>query len=162
MESCCWSLRELKKEYEKLRKKYSLPGFEKLNKDFEIERLQERETETLSREIRRCMVEKNSAYLRFIEMFMNPSNAPLFLLALVKSLDSKERKLLEELYTELGKFEVKNIALDNEYDEKKDSEFIKKFYKEWQGIKGKFGKILSAIEEAWDKKSEKKEKGYLG
>jgi len=155
-------LKDLKKQYEKLRKKYSLPSFQELNRDFEIEKLQERETEILSREIRRAIVEKNTLYLKFVEMFMNPSQAPMFFLALVKNLNGEEKKLLNELYLELGKFEIRSIALDNEYDEKKDAEFIKKFYKEWQEIKRKFGKVMKSIEEAWERKSEKGEKGYLG
>jgi len=155
-------LKDLKKQYEKLRKKYKLPSFQELNRDFEIEKLQERETETLSREIRRAIVEKNTLYLKFVEMFMNPSNAPMFFLALVKTLNATERKLLNELYLELGKFEIRSIALDNEYNEKRDAAFIKEFYKQWQDIKEKFGKIMEAIEEAWERKSEKGEKGYLG
>jgi len=59
---------------------------------------------------------------------------------------------------ELGKFEIKSIALDNEYDEEKDVKFIKDFYNEWQKIKKKFGRILRGIEESWEKKSEKKDK----
>lgn len=161
-EDCCVSLEELKKKYEKIRQKHNLPSFNDMNQDFDIEKLQEKDTETLTREIRRAMAEKNVAYLKFVEMFMNPSTAPMFFLALVKSLDSKERKLLEELYMELGKFEIKSISLDNKYDEKKDADFIKQFYKNWQEIKEKFARILKDIEESWDKKIEKKEKGYLG
>lgn len=161
-DECCFGLEKLKKQYEKLRKKYSLPSFEELNKDFEIEKLQEKETETLSREIRRAMAERSLAYLKFVEMFMNPSIAPMFFLALIKSVDSEDKKLLEELYTELGKFEIKEIALDNEYDEKKDAEFIKQFYGKWQEVKKKFGKLMKGIEKSWEKKSEKNDKGYLG
>lgn len=161
-EDCCISLQELKKKYEKLRTKYNLPKFEEINKDFEIEKLQERETELLSTEIRRAMIEKNIAYLEFTERFMNPTTAPMFFFALIKNMSSEEKKLVEKLYLELGKFEITSIGLDNEYDEKKDAEFIKSFYKEWQGIKKKFGKIIKGIEEAWDKKTEKKDRDYLG
>jgi len=158
----CFGLDKLKREYEKLRKKHLLPSFEEINKDFEIEKLQERETETLSREIRRAISEKSLAYLKFVEMFMNPSQAPMFFLALVKSLDSDDRELLNELYIELGKFEIKSIALDNEYNEKRDVEFIKSFYKKWQGIKKKFGKVMDGVEKSWEKEVEKKGRGYLG
>jgi len=161
VEDCPIGLQELKKKYEKLRKKYNLPSFENMNRDFEIEKLQERETETLIREIRRAIADKNIAYLKFVEMFMNPNQAPMFFLALVKSLDANERGLLHELYSELGKFEIKNIALDNEYDEKKDAEFIKQSYKKWQEIKKKFSKLMNAVEEAWEKETEKRDKGYL-
>ena len=155
-------LMKLKKAYEKLRKKYSLPSFDELNQDFEIEKLQERETETLTREIRRCIVDKNLSYLRFVEMFLNPSQAPMFFLALVKSLNTDERKLLDELYAELGKYEIISIALDNEYNPEKDVEFIKDFFKKWQKIKKKFGDFMKGVEEGWERKAEKKDNNYLG
>ena len=79
-----------------------------------------------------------------------------------QSLDSEDRRLLEELYIDLGKIEIKSIALDNNYDERKDIDFIKKFYKKWQEIKKKFGKIMDGVEKSWEKKIDKKDKGYLG
>jgi len=158
----CFSLQELKKQYEKLKQKYNLPEFEKLNEDFEIEKLQEKESDLLLREIRRAAIDRNISYLRFIEMFQNPQQAPLFFLALVKNLDSREKQLLDDIYLELGKFEIKSIALDNNYNENKEAEFIKTFYKDWQKIKEKFGKITQALENSWDKKSDKSNKGYLG
>jgi len=158
----CYPLEYLKKEYEKLRKKYDLPSFKEMNEDFEIEKLQEHDTETLSREIRRAIAEKNLSYLRFVEMFMNPGNAPMFFLALVKNMENTDRKLLEDLYLALGKFEIKSLALDNIYDEKRDAEFIKEFFKYWQDIKIKFADVIRAIQDSWDRKTERKEKGYLG
>ena len=155
-------LKILKKEYEKFRKKYGLPKFKDMNQDFEIEKLQGRESEFLLREIRRCMIEKNVSYFKVIEMFMNPSNAPLIFLALIKNMNHIERKLLEELYYKLGKNEILSLKLDNQSDEKEEAKFIKRFFKEWQGIKNKFGEILTCIEKSWEKKAEKKEKGYLG
>ena len=59
MEAKCLTLEELKKEYEKLKKKHNLPIFKGMNEDFEIEKLQEKETELLLREVRRIMIEKN-------------------------------------------------------------------------------------------------------
>ena len=162
MTECCSSLEKLKKEYEILRKKFDLPTFKEMNEDFEIEKLQERETETLSREIRRLMTEKNSAYLKFIEMFMNPSASPMFVMALVKGIDSEGKKLLEELYSQIGRFEISSINLDNIYDEKKEIAFIKKFFIEWQQIKPKFERITQSVENSLDKKYEKSSKGYLG
>lgn len=162
MKDECFGLERLKKEYEKAKKKYNLPEFDEMNKEFEIEKLQERESDLLLREIRRAISEKNMAYLRFIEMFLNPGNAPMFFLSLVKNMDGYNRKLLEELYSEFGKFEIKSIALDNEYDESKELAFIKNFIKKWKELKSKFSEITDSLEESWEKKSERKEKGYLG
>jgi len=156
------SLEKLKKKYEELKTKHNLPSFQQLNEDFEIEKLQERETDTLSREVRRCITDRIITYIRFVEMFMNPANAPMFFLALVKGLDESEKKLLHELYSELGKFEIKSISLDNEYEEARDAKFIKESFDDWQKIKSKFGKILDSFEKAWEKKSAKKDTAYLG
>ena len=161
-EECCLGLKRLKKEYEQLKDKYSLPDFQEMNYEFEIEKLQDKETETLAREIRRLMSEKNTYYLKFIEMFLNPGAAPMFFLVLVKNMNHVEKKLLEELYNKLGRNEILSLKLDNKHDEKKEAEFIKKFYKEWQEIKEKFGEVLKVLEESWERKSEQKEKGYLG
>ena len=160
MEEC--GLEKLKKQYEILRKKYSLPSFQELNEDFDIEKLQDKETDILSREVRRVMVERNLSYLRFIEMFLNPTNAPVFFLALVKTMDVKDKAALNEIYLKLGKFELESIKLDNEYDEKKDAEFIKNFYKQWQEIKQGFGKLMENLEKSWEKEVKKGERGYLG
>lgn len=161
-EECNWNLEKIKKEYEKYRKKYSLPSFEDMNKDFDIEKLQEKETDFILKEIRRAMSDRSVSYLRFVEMFQNPSQAPMFFLALVKNLDNMDKNILNELYLELGRFEIIAIGLDNDCDEKKDAEFINNFYKKWQNVKKNFGKIVDSLEKSWEVKSDKRDKGYLG
>ena len=158
----CFGLEKLKKDYEFLRKKHSLPDFKGMNEDFELEKLQEKETDMLAREIRRCMIDRDLSYLRFIEMFLNPANAPMFFLALIKNVDASTKKTLNDLYLKLGKFEIDAIALDNIHDEKKEIEFVKRFHKEWQTVKIKFDGVMKALEKAWEREVEKKERGYLG
>ncbi|MCX6748811.1 MAG: hypothetical protein NT076_04350 [Candidatus Pacearchaeota archaeon] len=152
----------LKKEYKLVKKKYNLPEFSKLNEDFDIEKLQEKETDLLVRELRRIIVEKNVIYLRFVEMFLNPSQAPMFFLSLAKNMSSNDSKMLEELYVHLGKYEILSLELDNIYNEAKEAEFIKKFYVGWQETKTKLAELLKKLKDSWDKKSEKRDKGYLG
>lgn len=158
----CSCLENLKTEYEKIRQKFNLPSWREMNEEFEIEKLQDKETETLIREVRRAMLEKSLSYLKFIEMFMNPGNAPMFFLALVRNLDNGKKKILDELYLELGKYEILSVTLDNEYNEEKEAEFINKFFNSWKSIKSRFKEVSEELESSWDKKSEKKEKGYLG
>ena len=155
------NLEQLKKNYEILRKKYAMPSFSEMNEDFDIEKL-DGECELLSREIRRAISERNLGYLRFVESFLNPSSAPMFFLALVRSINPEEKATLEGLFPKLAGFELESIRLDNIYNEKKDAEFIKKVYKEWQGIKKEFDIIISSVIDGVEKKSEKKNKGYLG
>ena len=121
------SIQELKKDYNQLKIKYSLPEFTELNKLFDIEDI-EIETEFLLKKIRRTISEKIAGYLRFIDVILNPSNAPIFFFKLAKRLDSKDMQTLKNIYENLGKFEIRTICLDIDYSEKNDAEFIKDIF----------------------------------
>lgn len=152
----------LKKNYAELAKKYKLPDYKTLNEEFDIEKLQELETETLLREIRKVVMDKVISYLRFIELLINPSNAPMFFFTILKGIDSADKKVIEETYNKLGRLEVEVISVDNDYSEKNEAEFINHVYNEWKGIKECMKQISMALQKGWDKKHEKKDKSYLG
>ena len=156
------TLEKLKKDYEIIQKKHSLPDFEKLNEDFCIEKAVEFETEILIREVRKFVGDKIINYMRFIENFINPVNAPMFVFSIIKILDAEEKKKLSEIYKELMKKEIKFIELDLEFDEEKEAEFIKDSYEFWQGIKKDLLEIMRKINSRWDDKSEVNSKGYFG
>ena len=155
-------LEKLKKDYEALRKKYSLPDFKKLNEDFYIEKAIESETDILIREIRKLVGDKMVNYMRFIENLINPVNVPMFVFSIIKLLDADEKKKLSEIYTKLMKKEIQFIELDLEFDEKKEAGFVKDSYEFWQGIKKDLLKIIGKINKKWDDKSETNSKGYFG
>lgn len=155
-------LDKLKKDYSELEKKYNLPSFKEINEEFDIEKIQEIETETLLREIRKIIMDKVIAYLRFIEMLLNPGQGPMFFFALLKGLDNGDKKLLEDLYTKLGRLEIEVIEIDNDYSEKGEAEFILHIFKEWKDIKENMKKISKSLRKSWDKKTERKEKSYVG
>lgn len=153
-------LEDMKKEYKKLR--YNLPKFEDLNKDFSIEEISEKESDFLIREIRKQIMEKAIAYLRFAETLLNPSSAPLFILALIKNLNEEDRKSLDKVYSTLVDMEISSLVLDNDYDEEKEAKFIIDLYNKWDKIKEEMGDVLVSLKKGWDVKGEKKNKGYLG
>jgi hypothetical protein len=157
-----FDLKRLKAEYAQLAKKYSLPNFEVMNQKFEIEKLADHETELLARELRRVMMEKASNYFKFIELFINPQTAPIFFLAVIKKINGIERKPLEELYVELGKLEIESINLENEYNEKKEAEFIKRLNKKWEEITKKLGEMIEKLKKASEQEGKEKEKSYFG
>jgi len=156
------ALSELKKDYEKLRKVYKLPEFSLLNEDFDIEKIAQNETDFVLREIRRHMMEKVIAYLRFIEMLLNPSNAPIFFFSAIKGFTSSDKKLLERVYEELGEFEIEVIILDSKYNEKKEAEFISTISSRWQSISEEMLKLAEIMKRNWKQKSGKSERGYFG
>ena len=156
------SLEKLKKDYKKIQNKYDLPDFKKLNEDFSIEKISETETENLIREIRRFMGEKFSNYLRFSEAILNPINVPMFVLSVVKTINSEDKKRLTEVYKKLSKIEVQLLELEIEFSDKKESEFIKDSFKIWQDIKKDLIELVETIRRSWDNKFETNSKSYFG
>jgi len=156
------ALESLKKDYIEIQKKYPLPSFEKLNEDFQVEKISEVETDFLIREIRKFIADKFSNYLRFIEAILHPVNAPMFIFSVIKSIEDKERKKLTETYKKLAKTEVKLIELDLEFVEKKEIDFIKESYEIWQEIKKDLLDVVNIIKKNWDNKFEGNKKCYFG
>ena len=156
------SLDELKEEYKGFEKKYSLPSFQELNEDFDIEKITANETDYLLREIRKAIMDKIIAYLRFVEMLLNPSSAPMFFLALVKGLNSEDKRILERMYEKLGGFEIDVIELDARYNIDDEAEFINQVFKEWKDISGDMVKMTEVLRRNWNQKSSKGERGYCG
>ncbi len=151
----------VKKKYEPLCKKYKLPSFDELNKEFEIEKVQEHETDYLLREVRKTVSEKMSAFLRFFETILNPVMAPVFVIAALKNLENGEKQKIKEIYEAMVSVEIGTIELDVEYSEKKEAEFILKAVKKWKAIKPEILEIMKIIEKSHSI-SEKKGNSYLG
>lgn len=155
-------LNKVKKDYLKFQKKYSLPSFDKLNEDFQIEKIAENETDYLLREVKKAMADKFYNYLRFTETLLNPVSAPLFVFSIIKSIDAKRKKKLSEIYKKLAKNEIRIIEVDLIYSEKKEAEFIKESYELWQEIKEELMEVIKNVKANWDNKLEGKSKGYFG
>jgi len=157
-----FDLQRLKEVYRGFQIKYDLPSFEKLNEDFQIEKAAELETDFVLREVRRYITDKFFNYLRFIESILSPSNAPMFVFAITKTLGLKERENLIELYKKIAKVDIDLIELDIQYSEEKEANSIKKYYEMWQNIKKDFLEIVEVIKKNWDNKLEDNGKGYFG
>lgn len=156
------NLKKLKENYKILEEKYNLPSFEKLNEEFQIEKIAEFETDFILREIREIITTKLINYLRFIESLINPSNGPMFMFAVVKTLTINEKEKLSELYKKIAKADMDLIKLDLEYSEENEVEAIKKYFDMWQEIKKELLEIIEVIKKNWDAKIEDSEKGYFG
>lgn len=155
-------LEELKEKYEVLREKYALPSFYELNKVFDIEEL-DSETDFLLRKIRRFISEKLAGYMRFIEVLLNPSNAPIYFFKLIKKLDEPDREALNVMYDTLGKIEVETISLDLNYNEEKEVEFIKKLYKMFNSeIREKLLDVLVKLGNGENEKKKEVNGSYFG
>ncbi len=157
-------LKDLKEAYLEIQKKHSLPEFDALNEDFQIEKLSDVETDFLVREVRRFIADKFSNYLRFIEAILNPVNAQMFVFSFIKTLGSVEREKLSSVYKKLAKKEVDVIELDILFSEEKEADFVKDSFLIWQDLKKDLMDVVDVVKANWDKEVEinGSGKGYFG
>lgn len=153
---------DLKDRYEQLMKRYNLPSFSEVNKAFDIEEL-DSESDLLVRKIRRFISEKLAGYMRFIEVLLNPSNAPIFFFKLIKKLDNSDKENLTRMYEELGNIELETIGLDLDYNEENEAEFIKKLYEMYNNqIRKELLDVLKKIGNGENNKSKDNGMSYFG
>ncbi len=156
------TLEELKQKYAVFGEKYDLPGFSELNVFFYIEDLEACETEFFLRKIRKIISERVAGYLRFFEIILNPSNAPIFFFKLIKKLDKEDKESLNKIYEELGNLEVEVVKLDLDYAEEKEAEFIKKIFSFFSKIKGDVLGIVDKMVNSGSGNFKKESGSYFG
>ncbi|MBT3642830.1 hypothetical protein HN604_01765 [archaeon] len=149
-------------EYEELREKYSLPEFDKLAEDFDIEKVSEKESTFILREIRRMIHEKLSAYLSLFEMLVNPSAPPMFMFGVIKKMNGDHKELIKKVYENLVKLQISIMKLDTVYSEKSEAEFIIRSFSEWQDMKVKIHDLIDSFEQNVEKNDSLKKTSYFG
>jgi hypothetical protein len=153
-------LEELTKEYTVLSKKYNLPSFKEINENFEIDKI-DRKTETLLRLIRKIMMEKIVNSLQFLDLLLNPVNAPRIYQKYIKNMNAEDKDDLEKIYSNFGDLSIQSLSLEIDYSEQKEAETILKISAAWNSMKPTFRKVLSVFNRA-EKAESKKEKSYFG
>lgn len=156
------TLADLKKDYSEIQRKYNLPSFEELNREFYIEKIAEAETDFLLREIRKFIADKFYNYMRLIETVLNPVNAPIFMFSLIKSITPEDKKKLGTIYDDMSEIYFEVIKLDAESSEKKDAEFTRKSYDSWLKIRKELSDSLEKIKAVKDKNEENSGSKYFG
>jgi len=154
-------LKDLKSQYAKLVDKYGLPGFKELNEAFEIDRI-DRDTDCILREVRKAIMDKIVGYIRFMEMMINPSQAPPMFLLFLKNVDDKEKKIIEMVYKNFVELELHSLKLEVDYSEEEEAKTIKRILKVWNETKLDLRGTIEIMEKNWNSSSTKKEKGYFG
>lgn len=153
------SVEDLKKEYDKYKEKHKLPDFEKVNGFFEIDKI-DRKSDCFLRSVRKVMMEKIVSSLTFLEILINPVNAPNVYLPYIKSMTEEDREKIVKVYDVLGDLSIDSLNLEVDYDEKGEAELIVKAVNDWEKIGKDFGAILKNMKDP--KTSTTKEKSYFG
>lgn len=146
----------LKERYNELKKKYSLPEYQELNRDFDIEEISD-ESEILLSKIRIKVFEKVDYYAHMLSLSLQP-DSDLKDMFEAKYTDDKTREKAFVTFKKLARI-IRNsnlVSIDNK--ESENAEFIKEAYKTWQEskveLKVHFEKLLNYWKTEGDAKSE--------
>ena len=154
-------LKDLKSQYTKVAEKYKLPSFTLINENFEVDRI-ERETECVVREVRKIMMDKIIGYIRFLEMMINPVQAPPMFLIFVRNINAEDKNVIEKVYKNFIELELLSLKLEIDYREEEEAKAIKKILEVWNKTKQDLKAVIEIMEKNWRSGENKKEKGYFG
>jgi len=152
---------DLKKEYEQLKKKYNLPSFKDLDREFDITEIEH--DGFVLRRIRNRIYDKIDFFIKILESILYPNSANMASLYESKFFSQKDIEECTNVLKKLMFIDRSYILLDIEEDESKDADFIKEVFKEWQSLKKDLVKFLKIMKGSWkqeDKMPGKKE--YFG
>lgn len=141
---------EIKKEYEKLKKKFNLPKFKDLNQEFELYSIEK--TDCLLRNIRRRMIEKLGFFTRILDTILYPNSGSLVSIHESKFFSEGEKLRLSDLYKDLMIYERQSLLLDVSPSEKEDALMINRIFKEWDKLKKEIEKVVKTMESSWKSK----------
>jgi len=140
----------IKKTYNKLKEKYSLPDFDELNNEFELSTIECEEF--LLRKIRKKIADKINAMCEFLEGLLSPDTTMANLYE-CKAFDDDERKKIFELYKRLKVLEKLALELSLNHDDEKDAKFIKDVFSLWNKVKTEMITFIKKIKDFWEKES---------
>jgi len=151
---------KIRKKYDELKKKYSLPDFEELNNEFEISAIEHESF--LLRQIRKKIADKINAMCELLEDLLSPDTS-ISNIYEYKAFDDDERKKIFELYKKLKVLEKLSLELSLNHDEEKDAEFIKDIFSSWDKLRNEMTTVVKKIKEFWENKSTEEYKArYFG
>jgi hypothetical protein len=151
----------IKEKYELLRKKHNLPGFDELNREFDIEEISD-ETQLLAQKIREKIHEKFESYARMFESMLQPESS-LSDMYEAHYIEDSEKNNAYAVFKRLMKIIrcSSSVAINN--TEEENAAFIKDAHHEWNQIKPDVSRQVKRLISIWDKETDIKEDlNYFG
>lgn len=144
-------LKEIKREYEKVKDKYNLPDFDQLNLEFEFKPMQE--DTSVIKHVSRRMGEKVVYFSRSIDAILFSFGNSIVLNYENKMLTDKEKDNITELHKKIMFFDRSIWVLEINGDEEAYVKFIKDLWEEWFALKEGVYDYAKKIREGWKKES---------
>ena len=148
--------------YKSMAKQHTLPEYDAINFDFEIEVLED--TSYFIRQVRMRMLEKVGYFSKMIEELLNPDSVSLVQLYEYRYLTEEEKSLLYNWLKKCMAYDRKGDMYMLAPDDKKEAQLIRELFHAWQLAKKDLLPVLQRISDAWINGVESKDEQarYLG
>ena len=152
---------KIESEYNKLCKKFELPKFKEIDKEFEISALEH--PRFLISNVLRKIAEKLEIYTEAIGNLVHPDASSLSSMYEIRFFSDDEKNDMYKMFKKLMKANREIVELLLGADEKKEAEFLNNFLDNWLSLKKELQAYLSKMKESWEKESTIEEDlGYFG
>jgi hypothetical protein len=151
----------IKEKYNQLKKKYSLPSYDDLNQEFNLEDINA-ESELVLQNVRRKIYEKIDYYAELIESVLQPESSLANMYEAHYTEDDEKNKAYSIFKRLLYILRYsKLVALDN--NEEENAKFINEVHSEWNSTKKDIKYLIKRLLEIWKIESDIKEDlSYMG
>lgn len=155
------NLEKVKKEYEIVKKEYSLPSFEDFDKEFEIRAVELDKSGIFIKTVLRVVLSRIGLYLNYLEPIFSPNPQSFHSMVETTNISREDKENILKFFKEVSSLYHGGCAV--ELDTYKNiASYIKKVWKKWPYIKGKEKEFLEIITKAWLKEEEKTKTTYTG
>jgi len=152
--------KNIRKRYEELKSRYSLPAFDALESDFGISSIEKEEN--LLKEIRKKIEAKLDEFAEILSPLLQPE--PLIKdMQEYKAFNDADKKKLFDLYRKIMLYKKDAVLLSIESNDKAEVSFINKFDGEWKKIKESVKDVVLRLKDAWGREGyDEDDRGYMG
>ena len=146
--------------YEKFARKYRLPEFGELDREFQISNIEK--TDFILSEIRENMVDKLETFTDFLSDLLQPDTTVVGMYE-SRVFPEPKKKEIYAIFKRLMKYKRQSLAAHIENSDRRNADFIREFFGEWAELKPKLLSAVDEVEKSWETESEETEKlGYFG
>jgi hypothetical protein len=151
----------IKTTYEKLKKKFSLPDYDSVNRELEIADIESEDF--LLRKIREKVSDRIDTIAETLGSLLQPSADSLADMHECRFFTDKDKKKMVEIYKKLMIIKRNAAEAEIERDDKLDAKAVNDFFKNWPKLKKDILPIIRKLKSCWEKETEIEEKlEYFG
>jgi hypothetical protein len=152
--------KNLETAYTPLAKKYGLPGFAELDREFDLH--DEGANTYILRQVLHKIFDKIEFFTKMLEDILHPETT-LSGLYESKFFDENKKGEFFQTYKRLMAVNRQSITAYAQSTEESEAESIKKAWKEWTGSKEELSKIAQALSKGWEEETDTIEQlNYMG